>query len=287
MSPGCYLGYLLQTSRILMELILKNGLPLLQFSHLARYERMVHAVTTRQGGVSEGPFASLNLGINIGDDFERVYLNRKKVLSALGWESALMVTSVQVHGNEVVVVDKALTTREASGREKTLCGVDGLITKEKGILLTIKVADCFPVFLYDPERHAIGLLHAGWRGTAQSIIRRGLKGMADAYGTEPKNLQAGIGPGIGQCCYHVGREVREAFGHDSALDTCFSESCQRTSSQFDLRKAICQELVGCGVKKEKISIATECTSCSQELFFSHRRDKGRTGRMMAVIGLRD
>ncbi|MBW1679787.1 MAG: laccase domain-containing protein [Deltaproteobacteria bacterium] len=140
-----------------MHLVNKNGIPLLQFPHFKTFEKVFHAFTTRQGGSSKVPFESLNLGFNTGDVFQRVLHNRKKILSALGWRLESVVSPIQVHGKMVATVTKEIKGRGAYDLESALPAADGLITKEKGILLMIKVADCFPVFFYDPGMQAVGV----------------------------------------------------------------------------------------------------------------------------------
>ena len=148
----------------------------------------------------------------------------------------------------------------------------------------IKVADCIPVFLYDPASPAISLIHAGWRGTANGIILQGVSAMKSSFGTKPKTIKAGIGPGIGACCYVVKEDVREAFLKQK-LDNSVWKIDADKKIFLDLKKAIFLELIKCGLNKDNIEVASECTSCNPDLFFSHRRDKGQTGRMAAVMGL--
>ena len=233
-----------------MHLVNKNGIPLLQFPHFKTFEKVFHAFTTRQGGSSKVPFESLNLGFNTGDVFQRVLLNRKKLLSSLGWRLDSVVTPNQVHGNQVVLVTQELKDKGAFDHESVLHGMDGLITRAKGIILMIKVADCIPVFLYDPERQAIGIIHAGWRGTANGIINRGIKVMIDSFGSKPGNIQAGIGPGIGKCCYQVGKDVWNAFRGRGNRDSSIWRTEKGKKLYLDLKKAIFLELIGSGLKNE-------------------------------------
>src|SRR4030042_78331 len=193
-----------------MELINHTGLPLLQFSHFKNIDGLVHGATTRKGGVSDGPFFSLNLGTQTGDDPHRVFCNRNKLLSHLNWDSPSVVIPNQVHGKNVVLITKERWNNDTTPHGLVLSGVDGLTTKEKGVLLMIKVADCIPVFLYDPANPAISLIHAGWRGTANGIIAQGIGAMRTYFGTKPKTIQAGIGPGIGGGCFGGQRGVRAA-----------------------------------------------------------------------------
>ena len=160
---------------------------MLQFSHFKNIDGLVHGVTTRKGGVSEGPFFSLNLGTQTGDDPHRVFCNRNKLLSHLSWDSPSVVIPNQVHGKNVVLITKERWGNDSAPHGLVLSGVDGLTTKEKGVLLMIKVADCIPVFLYDPAKPAISLIHAGWRGTANGIIAQGISAMRNVFWDETKN----------------------------------------------------------------------------------------------------
>ena len=267
-----------------MELIDHTGLPLLQFSHFKNIDGLVHGVTTRKGGVSKGPFFSLNLGTQTGDDPHRVFCNLNKLLSHLSWDSPSVVIPNQVHGKNVVLITKESWGNDTAPHGLVLSGVDGLTTKEKGVLLMIKVADCIPVFLYDPANPAISLIHAGWRGTASGIIAQGVVAMKESFGTKPKTIKAGIGPGIGACCYEVREDVRETFLKQKLDNSAWQMGADKKIF-LDLKRAIFLKLISCGLHKENIEVASECTSCNPDLFFSHRRDKGQTGRMAAMMGL--
>jgi YfiH family protein len=267
-----------------MELINHTGLPLFQFFHFKNIDGLVHGVTTRKGGVSEGPFFSLNLGTQTGDDPQRVFCNRDKLLSHLSCAPSSVVIPNQVHGKNVVVITKERWGIDSAPHGLVLSGVDGLTTKEKGVLLMIKVADCIPVFLYDPASPAISLIHAGWRGTAAGIIAHGVDALEASFGTKPTTIKAGIGPGIGACCYEVKEDVREAFLNHKSDNSVWKIDADKKIF-LDLKKAIFLELINCGLTQKNIETAPECTSCNPELFFSHRRDKGKTGRMAAVMGL--
>ena len=264
-----------------MDLIPHNGLPLLQFELFTRFPGIIHAVTTRCGGCSSGPYESLNMGFQVGDVHQHVLGNRQTVLTALGYNDDVLVMARQVHKTRVTVV------RGLSGENRgVLPEVDGFITATPGLLLMIKIADCFPVFLYDPERRIIGLLHAGWRGAASGIIENGLEVMASTFGVNPKNLVAGVGPGINKCCFEVGQEVLDGFSANPWFTDALWERLDRDTYLFDLKHAIVLRLKSCGLTESAIAVAGQCTSCCRDLLFSHRRDKGKTGRMAAVLGLK-
>ena len=272
-------------NQINMELATINGLPFVQFPQMKNFAGLVHAVTTRQGGISKSPFASLNLGLNTGDIAYNVLRNQRKLLKAFGWRPQSVVTPVQVHGNKVITVTQDYKNKGESCVNSDLFGVDGLVTKKKELMLMIKVADCFPVFFYDPEKQAIGLVHAGWRGVAGGIIKRGIKAMTESFSSKPQNIKVGIGPGIDKCCYIVGNNVREAFRKNRVSGHIWRTD-ENKNLYLDLKKTIFLELIGAGLRKENIWVTSECTSCNRVFFFSHRRDHGKTGRMAALIGLK-
>jgi len=226
-----------------------------------RWEAEGYAVafTTRVGGVSEGPYSSLNLGRKSGDDVDRVDENRRLVCAALGADLEKLALNYQVHSDRVVRAVAGERGRRA----------DGLWTDEPGLPILAMSADCLPVALAraDAHRPAVAVLHAGWKGLLAGIVEAG----AQALG--PGTLAAAVGPGIGPCCYEVGEEVaapfRERFGddvlHEGRLDLW-------TSAERALRAA--------GV--ERIDRFDRCTFCEPETFFSHRRDAGRTGRQGVI-----
>lgn len=269
-----------------MELINEHGLPLLRFRIFEQYPELIHAVTTRQGGCSSGQYESLNLGVKVGDALECVAENRRRLAAALKHDLDSVITPVQVHGNSVL----AATSEFLRGGARGLCSImppaDGLVTNMPGLLLMIKIADCYPVFLVDARKQAVGLVHAGWRGTASGIVEQGIKALAQSFGSDPHHLLAGIGPGIGRCCFTVGSDVVNAFADRSTARKCWRERCAEGRYRFDLQGAIYAALRSCGLQEKNIELADACTYCRNDLFFSHRRDRGMTGRMAAVVGLR-
>ncbi len=269
-----------------MDRVYQRGLLFLQFKIFKQFPEVVHAVTTRRGGCSTGLCEGLNLGFTVGDVPERVMKNRSTVASALGCSLESLVTARQVHGSTVKEITASRDGREASTGDSGLPQADGLVTGERGLVLMITLADCFSVFLYDPAKQAVGLLHAGWRGAAQDIVARGISAMGKAFGSDPEDLVAGVGPGINTCCFEVGEEVREAFIRHQVYEQSLWERHREGRCYFDLKRTIYLMLRACGVMDSKIDVAEECTSCSQNLFFSHRRENGRTGRMAALLGLK-
>lgn len=268
----------------------RGGLVLLQFPHLAAHPGLVHAISTRAGGQSPPPFASLNMSFAVGDDPARVAANRSMLCQALNIPPEALTQPRQVHGNRVAVVtDKGGPFLKKGGPSAdgwALGPADAVVTMARGRYLLITIADCLAVMLFDPVVGAVGLAHAGWRGTVAGIAQRTLATMADAFGCRPAEVLVGLGPAIGLCCYAVGPEVqalvRGAFPHSEDLLTPGPNS----QIHFDLTEANRRQLVAAGARPENIAAAGMCTACDGERFFSHRGQGGRTGRCAAVIGLR-
>jgi YfiH family protein len=223
------------------------------------------AFSARLGGVSEPPYESLNLGILTEDDPESVVENRRRFAAALGLSPERVSIGRQVHGAELAIHggSQAGTPFATPGGE--IPEVDGHVTSEPGLAALVFVADCLPVALVGPR--GVAMLHCGWRGLAAGIVARG----AVAVGA----TDAAIGPGIGPCCYEVGGEVLDAF---AGLGDGIA-----SGGKLDLVEVALRLLREAGV--ERIETAGLCTSCEAELFFSHRRDAGRTGRQAGLIWL--
>jgi YfiH family protein len=268
---------------------------------------LVHGFSTRQGGISTCYGGStLNLGLTQHDTKENVERNRALFLEKLGatneddrvWP---LVPMKQVHSSIVRCVNMV--------PGEPLAG-DGLTTATPGLLLTIKTADCVPVLAVDVKRRAVGAFHAGWRGTVARVVEKGIGEMRHQFGSVPRDLWAAIGPPIRRCCYQVGPEVRAEFESQfSYADELFEEVFdaeaihvrypmlflnQRAPGHgelgpeihLDLVEANRRQLEDAGIREEHISIIQGCTACDTTRFFSHRAEFGKTGRMMAVIGIR-
>jgi YfiH family protein len=252
-----------------------NGIATYHFQSL-EVEGLVHAVFTRLGGVSQGPFATLNVGHTVGDDEAAVTENHARVYAHLGLRTDQVVSPRQVHGNRVEVVT-------ASDTGRIVHNTDGLVTVSPGVALLLRFADCQPILLYDPIHHAVGLIHAGWRGVAQGVARRAVEKMLDCFGSRPEALIAGLGPAIGPCCYTVGHQVATVMAYvlPDWRQVMALEGKDRW--RFDLPAANAQQLAAEGVRQ--IEQAHLCTACRQDEFYSHRADNGRTGRFAVVAYL--
>ena len=249
-----------------------------QFHNLLVYPELAHGIFTRHGGESQPPWASLNTGHSVGDDPGAVDANHRLICEALGFSMAALVSPHQVHGANVAVVG-------VQDRGRVIEGTDALITDEPGVLLMLRFADCTPVWMYDPLHRAIGLAHAGWRGTAAGTVRETVRAMASTFGTHPRDVVAGIGPAIGPCCYEVGEDVAQA------ITTTFPGSASQLlvargdKWHLDLWVANREHLLQAGVTQ--VEVAGICTACHTDEWYSHRAERGRTGRIGALFGLRE
>lgn len=236
---------------------------------------MTHAVFTREGGVSPAPWQALNMGGTVGDDPANVVENRERAFQALGRPVDSLYDVWQVHSADVVCaeVPRPLTTPHLKA--------DAILTDRPQVTLFMRFADCVPVLLYDPVRRAAGIAHAGWMGTVRRTAAAAVQAMTAQYGSQPGDLLAGIGPSIGAHHYEIGPEVAEqvrtAFGQDAGVVL----PARNGAVQFDLWAANRLVLEQAGVRH--IEISGLCTACDLSAWYSHRAEKGRTGRFGALI----
>jgi polyphenol oxidase len=266
-----------------------GGMASVHAAILHKLPGIVHAFSTRQGGVSQSPFATLNLGLSVGDEPLAVEENRRRFFGGFGIDPGRVVRARQVHGNGILRVDAALTER--AGFPHCLveepAEFDALMTSLPGLALVVSTADCLPIVIYDPVRPAVAAVHAGWRGTAQRIAAQAVSAMSDAYGTDPGDCIAAIGPGIRKCCFEVDAPVVEAMARVIPTWEAHAEAVRPKHWLMDLPGINRAILEGAGLRREQIEDVRLCTACRTDLFFSHRADKGRTGRMMNFIFLHD
>ena len=249
-------------------------------------DRLVHGFSARQGGVSAAPFDTLNMALHVGDDPTRVWENRRRYFAAIGLDAERICTIRQVHGIEIVRVMRRDAGRGARDYADALADADALITNDSGVALMLCFADCVPVLLYDPVHHAIGVVHAGWKGTVARIAEKTIARMGEEFGTAASDVLAGIGPSIGAGCYTVGAEVAEQFR--AAFPVHAEQIVQERDGaiHLDLWAANRIQMVAAGVLVQNIDQADICTSCDRSFFYSYRADGGRTGRLAAVMELR-
>ena len=246
-------------------------LPLFRPTIFAPFPQLFAGQSTRHGGVSPTPFASMNLGKSTADAPENVAENRRRICATLGFVPAQMAWSHQVHGDEVLHV------RVPGGAD----GFDALVTQQPGVLLAVSVADCTPILVYDPRNAAVAAIHAGWRGTAAGIVGKTLQHMAQLFGTRGQDCRAYVGTCIDAYAFEVGEEVAAAFPTDfKRFDT------ERGKFFVDLKKANAAQLQDFGLPLAHIEISPYCTVRHNADYFSHRLERGTTGRMMALIGIK-
>ncbi|MVM32992.1 peptidoglycan editing factor PgeF [Spirosoma sp. HMF4905] len=232
---------------------------------------LIAAESTRHGGVSPVPFASLNLGINTTDGPSNVNENRRRFFETIEASTNQFASSHQVHGTDVLHATEA-------GR---FDGYDALITDKPGLLIGVTVADCVPILIYDHEHKAVAAIHAGWRGTVGGIVTKTLDRMKQQFGTSAEHCYAYVGTCIDECSFEVGPEVAEQF--ESELKRVDAETGK---GYIDLKRANTKQLTAFGIPFAQIGVSPFSTVLHNTDFFSYRAEQGQTGRMLAVIGLK-
>jgi polyphenol oxidase len=286
-----------------------NGVEWIAVPGWKRIPWLWHGFSTRRGGVSTayvgaGEPGELNLGLTADDTRENVFKNRELLAKAITRSARTpIVTLRQIHSSVLMMANGAGSTQPCKG--------DGLMTDKPGLLIGVQTADCIPVLVADRKRKVVAAFHAGWRGTAKRIVENGIGRMRLEFGSQPEDLVAAIGPGIGPCCYAVGEELLSEFTSQFAYaPELFHEVydsdpvkqkypmlflTQRApghlpigpSLHLNVAEANRRQLLDAGLKPGNISLVGGCTNCQPELFFSHRGSHGRAGRMLSLIGIRN
>jgi len=250
----------------------------LRYYHFEQWPGLKHGIFTRHGGVSKAPWASLNAGGTLGDDVDAVRTNHERMYTALGVNPARACTVWMVHSADAVIVDGPVNGR------RWVALADAMVTDKPDTPLVMRYADCTPLMFYDPVQGVIGAAHAGWRGTVSGVAANTVKTMVQAYGCKPRDIQAGIGPAIGPAAYQIGEEVVEAVqNYYGSVEGLIRRDPADGTAYFDLWEANRRDLSNVGV--EQIEIAAICTAQNTHDFYSHRAEKGRTGRFGTVISL--
>ncbi|MDR3564912.1 MAG: peptidoglycan editing factor PgeF [Negativicutes bacterium] len=260
-----------------------NGVWFGTFAHFDHLN-LKHGVSSRLGGLSKPPFATLNMGMKGSDDPATVKLNRKLFCQAVGVPVAATVTAQQVHSDKICVVEKQDAGRGADSYETAIPGTDALITAVPDIPLMLFFADCVPVLIFDPVKRVVAISHAGWKGTVAKIAQKTVLMMQEKFATRPADCIAAIGPSIGPDSYEVDQPVIDA------LQASFPEWEELVVPRgdrwlLDLWLTNRRQLEEIGVDGRNIEVSGVCTQCNPELFYSHRAEKGNTGRMGAIIML--
>jgi YfiH family protein len=280
-----------------MERCCYQSLVYYQFESFAE-KGLRHGVFTRLGGVSEGIYSSLNLSRSTGDALEPVRENRRRMFDALGLRTERSLTSWLVHSNTVRVVSEADLSQDD-------VHADAMITRTRGLALTLRFADCVPVLFYAPQRQAIGIAHAGWVGITAGVLPATVQAMRDAYACDPQDIRACVGPSIGPTRFEVGEDVaakiqaavpepviiypqihtpaNASATHEADDSSPHSLTHSLTKPHVDLWRAAQAQLRAAGV--QQVQIAGLCTASNTAEWFSHRAEKGKTGRFGAAICL--
>lgn len=262
-----------------------SSLSFIQSPLLLTNQHIIHGFTTRVGGFGASPFDSLNLGLHVGDHLQTVIDNRRLVCESLGFTLRDWVSGEQVHGINVAVVGKEAAGRGALSIKTALPATDGLISRTPGLLLAACFADCVPVFFVDPAVPAVGIAHAGWRGTLGGIVERMVDQFQAAFDTPPHRLKVWLGPAIGPCCYQVDQSLAEQFSRLPSVSGGAAIVRRGGTYWLDLRLVNRMRLLAAGVDEANIDVSHHCTSCEPALFFSHRKAGPATGRMAGLIGI--
>jgi hypothetical protein len=315
----CYVSHLGRDS---FQLVLSGGLEWIECPSLSRIPHILHAFSLRGGGVGTDPAVGLNLGFTPGSRRAQVEKNRRRFFRQLGAEEFTLASLRQTHSSMMYLVGRDASgglayqlagspaPQPAGGR---LPEGDALLTDQPGVLLSVRIADCLPVLLADPRRRAVGAVHAGWRGALARIIEKAVGEMRRLFGSQPEHLRAAFGPSIRACCYEVGQEVVDAFcgrfpegekffrWHSSGPDAAPTGAASFSylslyppghapeparAAHLDLLAVARAQLLSAGLRSAHIATVPFCTACRTDLFFSHRKEGHRTGRMMAAIGIR-
>lgn len=264
---------------------LAGSAPLFRFDHLSGAN---HGISTRHGGISRGPYSSLNLGLSTGDDRDAVLVNRDRFVRAVGTNADRVFVGRLSHGNEVTVFDD----RDRAGHglwhllkdsldTDRVFRTDAVISNVPSAHFLLTFADCVPLLFKDGERGVVGAAHAGWRGTEARVGPNVVRAMTERFGTDPGQLRVGIGPSIGPCCFAVRDDVLSRFKVAGVQGTWE----RRDQGYVDLWSTNWAQLCAAGVRSENIRCANVCTRCNSDTFFSHRAEGPITGRFAACIGL--
>jgi polyphenol oxidase len=234
---------------------------------LAALPGLTYGMSTRKGGVSPEPLG-MNLSFRVGDEHKNVEENRRRFFGALGLDARDAAIPRQCHSANIQIVT-------SPGEFES---TDALITTTVGLPLVITVADCLSIVLYDPEKSVLAHVHAGWRGTMQQIVSKCVRTMSERLDVSPKTIVAFLGPSAGVCCYEVGSEVSVLFSAAHLQD-------RDGRTYLNLKSANLSQLLECGVTRSNVEVSEWCTICNPGIFHSYRRDRDRSGRMMAAASL--
>ncbi|MDX2479405.1 MAG: peptidoglycan editing factor PgeF [Desulfuromusa sp.] len=260
-----------------MKLVRKGKISYLQPKQLPT--DLVAGFSTRNGGVSRSPYNSLNLGLGTDDQMTNVEGNRAAFTRAFDLSPHQLLTVKQVHGEDILLIDE----ENPDLSHFMTVEVDAIVTNQPGIMIGVLTADCFPLLIWHGEKKIIAAIHVGWRGAANGLVAKVIETIHTHFACPVAELQAAIGPGIGAHNYEVDRPVRDAFRLGTGFWKEISKETKLAHWQLDIPLSCQLQLEQSGLKPQNIDIAEQCTCCHPELFFSHRRENGITGRQMGFI----
>lgn len=257
-----------------------KGFKYITFPSFEKHDDIVHCFTTREGGVSQGPFESMNIGFKTGDSNENVKKNIEIMAERLGIDVRDIVETNQTHTNNIKYVTEEHKNRVF--REAAFKDVDGIYTDKRNLALMSFHADCTPVFYYDPVKKVIAIVHAGWRGTLKNITGKMVNELVDKFSSDPEDVITAIGPSLGQCCFEVDKDVADLFLNENEEFKYFME-IKDPKYHFNLWEMNKYLLMKEGIKEENIELSGICTKCSNDMFFSHRGQGGKRGLMSGIL----
>lgn len=251
------------------ELTNKDGLT---YAASTKLDGATHAFLGRSGGVSLAPFASLNTGRHVNDDPKDAEENRGRIKKTFGVENDNLVIVNQVHGTKVLNIEDTVPPE--------MTEADAIITARTGIAIAVQTADCVPILLFEPDKKIIGAVHAGWRGTLDNIAAKTIGAMAETFDIQPSKIRAAIGPSIGSCCYEVSEDITGRFSNNMNYE---NNNAAIKGRHIDLPIINRIQLQEAGLASANIETIDICTACRSDIFFSHRKEGGRTGRQLSLI----
>ena len=254
----------------------KKTIEYLQSPLLNNCDFLEHAFCTRRGGASQDDYKSLNMSFREGDEEFRVLSNWDRLATAFDIPLEQFLVVNQVHGDAIFVIKQHgsyFSTREE-------LNYDAIVTNRSNLAICIKTADCVPVFIVDKVKKVIAAVHAGWRGTALGISAKVISLMINQYRSEPADILAAIGPSIGHCCYEVDSTTAEAFRGQGNSEFFLQQGPKKNNWMLDLPEANRRQILAAGVPESNMEVSGYCTTCNQDMFFSHRGSGGITGRQV-------
>ena len=262
-----------------MKLVRKGKISYLQPTKLP--DGLVAGFSTRNGGVSRPPYNSLNLGLGTDDQLGNVEGNRATFTRAFDLTPHQLLTVKQVHGEDILLIDE----NNPDLSHFLTVEADAIITNQSEIMIGILTADCFPLLIWHEGKRIIAVIHAGWRGAASGLVTKVIRTIHTQFDCPATELRAAIGPGVGAHTYEVDRPVRDAFRQGTGFWNEISKETKLGHWQLNIPLSCQLQLEQSGLKPQNIEITEECTCCHPELFFSHRRDDGKTGRQISFMQL--